>query len=420
MKRNLIKKISGLDKLILFLILGITFLDTINGPLITKEIISISKPYKFLILLLMVLRMALALKVNRTQLLIIISFSSFFIGYFITLILNRDITLFALNFIESIKYFIWPISFVYFTKLYSDHPKISSFIFKIVLISYLVIVTNIFLGLLGFGYQFYPNYDTGVKGFFYSGNEFSLLFILLTFCISWKTYQLGSYKYYLFMIFSLFLAFKIGSKTTIIGVAGIFLIILVSNIKISLSKIRPKRFFLYLMLIFILPIVGWIFVMANKTYFDNFIFKRIEIYEFDLVTWVLSKRNLVAQEGFEVFGKLSTGAKFFGQGEETFQRGFDIVEIDFLDLLFNHGFFGLFLFLLVILKIFREIFRSAKGNNFKIGLVYFYVLIVFFLANLSGHIINTGVPGFFLGMIFAMCHSKNSITINPVNHEGDD
>ena len=196
---------QALDTLILVMILGITFIDTVNGPLVTQEWFSISKPYKFSILIFMVVRLVTWNKIHLTHTLVFFAFSSFFIGYVASFIMDKDISLFAANFIESLKYFIWPISFVYFAKLFQQNPNVSSFIFKIILISYLVLVGNIFLGILGFGYQFYPNYDTGVKGFFYSGNEFSLLFILLTFCLAWKVFFKGSTFYYAFMIFSLFL-----------------------------------------------------------------------------------------------------------------------------------------------------------------------------------------------------------------------
>lgn len=397
------KKNTSLDLLILLLILGITFVDTINGVLVTNDFISVSKPYKFLILVLMILKMATTLKVNKIQLLILISFSSFFIGYFGYFLTGGEFTLLVQNFIESVKYFIWPISFVYFSKLYSSKNTITTkLVYKIIGISYLVLLANIFIGLLGFGYQFYPRYDTGVKGFFFSGNEFSLLFILLTFFTAWKIHLKSSLKYYVFMIFSLFLAFNIGSKTTILGVIGIFFIILISNTKVSLLNVKPKRIALFGGMILTLPLLGWAFIRANQNYFDNFIFKRLKIYNYDFVTWVLSKRNLVAKEGFEVFGDLNMFSKFFGQGEESFQSNFDIIELDFIDLFLNHGYLGFICYFLLILVVLKNISRSYKKSSFNRALLYLYIMIIFFLANLAGHIINTGIPGFFIGMIFAM------------------
>ena len=405
-------KIQYLDVLILLLLIGVTFVDTLNGPLLRNELPSISKPYKFLILALMVLRIAASLKINRIQFLITISFFCFFLGYFSTFIVNGDFLLFIQNFIESIKYLIWPTSFVYFSKLYANNTNSSKLVFKIIIVSYLVIIANIFLGILGFGYQFYPRYNTGVKGFFYSGNEFSLLFILLTFYIACRCYFISQTRFYIFILFSLFLAFNIGSKTTIMGVAGIFLIVLISNTKMSLLKIKPQKLLIYGVISLVLPVVTFLFFKANRVYFDEFIFKRLEIYNYDFVTWFLSKRNLVAKEGIEEFYELPWFFKIFGQGEATFQSNFDIVEIDFLDLLFNHGYLGFICFLVLILVVFKALVRRKKDNSFTTGLVYLYILIMFFLSNLSGHIINTGIPGFFLGMIFAMCHDQ-TITKKP-------
>src|SRR5690606_37997092 len=109
---------SGIDILILLMIMGITIIDSFNGVLVMNDWLSISKPYKFLILLLMLLRLLSNGKLNKHSLVLLFSFISFFIGYSVYFLSNLDFPLFVLNFIESTKYFIWPTSFIYFRMLY--------------------------------------------------------------------------------------------------------------------------------------------------------------------------------------------------------------------------------------------------------------------------------------------------------------
>ncbi|WP_282054000.1 O-antigen ligase family protein [Maribacter luteus] len=402
-KKTIQDSISSIDILILLLVLGITFIDTINGFLLKNDLLSISKPYKFIILSLMALKLVLTLKVSKYFILVIICFTSFFTGYFYYFLQNYDITLFVQNFIESTKYFIWPISFIYFRRLYlKSEEKGLKIALQIINISYLVLLFNIFLGLLGLGYKFYQFYNTGLKGFFFSGNEFSLLFILLTWVKAWQIKIQDVKKYYFFILFSLFLAFNIGSKTTILGVLGIFFIIQFSNITVDFGKIQLKKIIFGLIGVLISPLIIMGFVIGNKSYFDDFILKRLEIYNYDLLTWFLSKRNLVARDSLKEFKGLDLMSKYFGQGEISFQQNTHIVELDFVDLMLNHGYVGLFFYcsiILIFLLMLKTRFSQTPLNK---CLFYFYLIIILFLSNLSGHIINTGVPGFFIGMIFAI------------------
>ena len=402
------KKLPDIDLLIILLLFGITLVDTINGVLVTNDLFSISKPYKFMILILMLLKSTF--RINNFSMVTFFAFLSFFVGYFGYYIAEKDVILFSNNFIESMKYFIWPISFIYFRSLYIEHgQKAPKLVFQIVNISYTVLLINIGLGLIGLGYQFYPRYDTGVKGFFYSGNEFSLLFIILTALLAWKMQVANFRKYLLFMAFSLFLAFSIGSKASILGVLGIFLIFFISNLKVDYSKINLQKVALIFGGILLFPVIIWFFIRTNKVYFDNFIIKRIEIYDFDMVTWFLSKRNLVAQEGWLIFEKLPEFSKLFGEGEATFQTKFRIIELDFVDLLFNHGYIGLVAYLIIVFYILAVMLKKYKQTPFYKAITLLYLMIILFLANLSGHIINTGIPGFFIGMLFSMIFMPKEI-----------
>ncbi len=402
---------SYLDFSIILLIMGITIVDTFNGVLVMNELFSISKPYKFLILTLMILKLISSIKVNKYFVLVILCFSSFFIGYVYYFFVNYDLSLFIQNLIESIKYFIWTISFIYFRALYlKSEEKGLILTLQIINVSYIILLFNIFIGLLGWGYQFYPAYNTGIKGLFFSGNEFSLLFILLTWIKAWQIRIIDVKKYYIFIIFSLFLAFNIGSKTTILGVLGIFFIIQISNIKVDFRKIRLTEIIIGTVSILMLPLVILGFVIGNKSYFNDFILKRLEIYNYDFLTWFLSKRNLVARDSLEKFKDLDLMSKYFGQGESSFQNNVHMVELDFVDLMLNHGYIGLFFYCIIVLIFLRIISKKYSQAPINKCLFYFYIIIILFLSNLSGHIINTGVPGFFMGMLFAMTYiSKKTL-----------
>lgn len=404
--------ISSIDLSILILILGITLIDTFNGILVMNDYFSISKPYKFVILIMMTLNLMLSHRINKYFILVFLCFSSFFIGYFYYFLGNGNFLLFVQNLIESTKYFIWPISFIYFRAFFlKSYDRGLKLVWHIINFSYLILLINIFIGLIGLGYQFYPAYDTGIKGFFFSGNEFSLLFVLLTWIKSWQLRIIGPKKYYAFIIFSLFLAFNIGSKTTILGVLAIFLVIQLSNITVNLRKISPRRILIGFIGILILPLVIWIFVISNKSYFNDFILKRLEIYNYDLLTWFLSKRNLVAIDSLKKFDSLNIMSKYFGQGESSFQNNMHMVELDFIDLMLNHGYIGLFLYSIIILIFIKLLLKNYHLFPINKCVFYFYIIIILILSNLSGHIINTGVPGFFMGMLFSITFSSKEALI---------
>ncbi|WP_435315031.1 hypothetical protein [Cellulophaga fucicola] len=395
------QKYYTIDLFIIVLIMGITIVDSLNGFLITQGWFSFSKPYKFLVLVLMVLRLTLTGRINKYSLLLFFSFASFFTGYVIYFVFNLSFNLLLRNLIESIKYFIWPISFIYFKNIYSRSNKnLLKYILLAINVSYVVVFINIVIGILGYGYVFYRSYNTGTKGFFYSGNEFSLLFLLLTYIVGWRIFKKSKIKYFFFTLLSLFLAVKIGSKTAILGVFLFSVFTSISNVnflKLSVKKIA-FLFFSAVATIF----VSFFLIKMNERYVNGFILKRLEAYNYDLVTWFLSKRNLVAIDGYEIFIENNLFFRIFGQGEVAFQQKFRIIELDFVDLLMNHGYLGLVSYLFFIVVVFFFLYKNQSTSPFNKFIFYTFILVMIFLSNMSGHIINTGIPGFFIGMIFSM------------------
>lgn len=398
--------------------MGITIIDSFNGIFITNDWFSISQPYKFSLLLLMLLRLLINGRPNKYSILLLFAFLSFFTGYFIYFLSNLNISLLIQNLVESTKYFIWPISFIYFRMLYMQNKeKLIKYVLFAFKVSYFVVILNIFLGILGFGYDFYPRYNTGTKGFFFSGNEFSLLFILLTYIMAWKLYHNRKSKYILFCLFSLFLSFQIGSKTAILGVFILILVIGISHTKINLLRVSVKKIIVIFFSILSVCMAGWFFIMTNKAYINDFILKRLEGYNYELITWFLSKRNLVAADGYRIFKEWNFSHRLFGKGEASFQQSFRMVELDYIDLLMNHGYVGLTLYLAFIISIFTFLYRNK--SPFNKFMCYTYILLIFVLANMSGHIINTGITGFFMGMVFAMPYFGKDFLIKP-RHYGTD
>src|SRR5690606_16553775 len=113
----------NIDVLIILLIMGITIIDSFNGVFITNDWFSISQPYKVSLLLLMLLRLLINGRSNKYSILLLCTFLSFFIGYFGYFLSNLKFTLFIQNLTESTKYFIWPISFIYFRMLYKQNKE---------------------------------------------------------------------------------------------------------------------------------------------------------------------------------------------------------------------------------------------------------------------------------------------------------
>ncbi|MGK2862155.1 MAG: O-antigen ligase family protein [Chitinophagaceae bacterium] len=283
--------------------------------------------------------------------------------------------------------------------------------------SFLFLAINLTLGLLGFGMAFYNHgyaSEVGTRGFIYAGNELTILVLAIGFIIATYFYQKSEVKRFLifFGIFMVF-AFLITSKTVLAGVFIIFLIPVISALRVRI----PKKWASWILAAFIIgiPILSLSFyIWVTKSGIINRIEQSMARNDNDFLTILVSNRNNFVKAGWEVYiSDYSWIGKLVGFGQ---QHHLDLsghsAEVDFFSLLFASGIIG---FLTLLLVISYWMLNALKLNGI-LGYVYAKSVIIFLLflviaANLSGHVFGSGIAGLFIGLAIALMFYKPQYAI---------
>jgi hypothetical protein len=264
------------------------------------------------------------------------------------------------------------------------------------------------LGFLGFGMAFYNHgykNAVGTKGFIYAGNELTIMVLTVGFIMALYFFKREEYRNYLitFASFLLF-SFLITSKTVLGGIIIVFLIPLMSSIRLKIKK-KWLNWITAMMVLGVPLLFLTFYVGITKSGIMERIQGSLKRNEYDFLTVLLSNRNNFAKQGWEVYmNEYSLVGKIFGYGQQYhLQLSGHSAEVDFLSLLFASGISGLF-FLFVILA-----YWGVNANNLMRINEYIYArAILIFLwfiilaANLSGHVFGSGIAGFFIGLALAM------------------
>jgi hypothetical protein len=265
-----------------------------------------------------------------------------------------------------------------------------------------------FLGFIGLGMAFYHhgyNNAVGTKGFIYAGNELTIMVLAVGFIIATYFFVQQSYRKYIFAFFAfLIFAFLITSKTVLGGVMIIFLIPVLSSIK---TRIRRKWLNWIVAFFFLgIPVLVTSFYLGitQSGIIDKFK-SSLERNDYELLTVIVSNRNNFVKQGWEVYmDDYPLAGKLFGYGQQ-FHLGLSghSPEVDFLSMLFASGILGL-LFLVLILGYW--ILNANKLTDLS-GYIYakptlIFLWFIIITANLSGHVLGSGIAGFFIGLALAM------------------
>ncbi len=405
--------INVLDRLILTLLGYVVLIDMINGFFameFTK--LPISQIFKFILLLLFLLR----LSKTKDFLFLIGLLIIFQIGPLIGIIKTGDFSSFSKDIIVATKWFNVPLSFFYFKNLFQhrDFGKNQKKLFQMVNYAFVFIVINMVLGFVGLGMAFYHHgFDNavGTRGYIFAGNELTILVLALAFIIGSYQYHNKKYKQFvLSLLVFLAISFLITSKTVLGGTIIVFLIPVISHIGFPIKRKWIER--LTLITAFGIPILSLFFyfgiISSGVIEKIKFSMKRND---YDILTVALSNRNNFVRQGWEVYAQeYSIWGKLFGFGQEYhLQLSGHSAEIDFFSLLFASGILGLMtLFLLLLYWILNAYNLSSLRENGYARSVFFFVLFLTVVANLSGHIFGSGIAGIFIGLAISLMFYKTA------------
>lgn len=404
-------KIQDIDLIIWALLLPILVIDSLNGWLYENGIatpFSISQVYKLAIVGLFLLRL---MKTPKYLLLVLALFTFMIFPTCIQWIKGIvDWKVIVQDLIFAFKYLITVIAFFYFKVVLStvDKYKIPKY-FVWIKLSYFILALNLSLKLVGLGYPMYNNGNIGSRGFFIAGNEISALLIILS-CILAYYYWVINKNWRLFLLYgvlSFFLGLLISSKTGMLGIILVHMLVIGSTVTLDFSKKRTFKRLLYVILsggLFFSGIILFVkhsAIMARYMYFWN---------KMDFVTFILSSRNIFLAEMLPVFEtSYSRLEQWIGVGNYRFEvLANQKIEIDVLDILFTYGYLGALLFCGLVGVYLVNLVKQVKNSRFfsyaKLSLICFLVLVL--LSCLSGHIFNSGIAGIFIGFVMSLAYYK--------------
>ena len=246
-------------------------IDCINGFLLSNNIgVPISQLYKIGILCILFIGL-IKIRQGIPHIYMIISYSTILILHISCNIIMPELGLtlnHLMKFINTILIYIFVKEYVK-ANPQDAYNKINN----ILIINTFILVTNILLGLFGFGYSAYIE-GLGYRGFFYAGNELSGLMTLLFPYILYKTGETYSYKspkYIFSVILFLITAALLGTKTSLLMI--LLTIIILPNLSIKLSKlyklILPLCFVLTTISVGVYFLLNYLGLMERWIYFTR-------------------------------------------------------------------------------------------------------------------------------------------------------
>ena len=281
-------------------------------------------------------------------------------------------------------------------------------LFKLVWFSYFVLVGNILIKYLGVGYPMYSTGSIGSKGFFFAGNETSALFIILSSILAYKIYlNKKQWTFYFFMLFNLFVGISISSKT---GILGMLLLMVLIPLERPTNQFDLRKFkklslllFLYIPLLFS---ATWLVIKQTSVY------NRLTYFwdKLDFWTFLFSHRNHFFIDAYKVYqDKYSAVEKWIGVGQYKYEQlnNSKIIEIDIGDLFFANGYLGLLLFLTLWgdLAVKSWMLSKTKKHSYA-NFVFLMLVLLLGISSIAGHVINSGMSGVFIGFLFSLMYLK--------------
>ncbi|WP_158557878.1 MULTISPECIES: O-antigen ligase family protein [Bacteroides] len=260
-----------------------------------------------------------------------------------------------------------------------------------------MLIANISIGLLGFGYHTYTleaSEGYGYKGFFYAGNEIAGIIAFLFPLFLFITYQRCSKIIYsLFGILLIIVSVLLGTKAAIlITVISVFIVPYI------LGKFKEKIIIMIFMATVVLSAVVYI---VNT--FETYDLLNRWLYSFEkggIANLIFSGRHEFWNVEKETFFSSDIINQFMGLG------GNRTVEMDPFDTLLNYGYIGL---VAVYSFFFYLLIHSIKSrNNNPLGIIIaFSNFLIISMSFFAGHIIFSAMAGLFTALANSLTFIKS-------------
>ena len=256
----------------------------------------------------------------------------------------------------------------------------------------------------------------GYKGFFYATNDITLVFIILNVFTGSKLFEsINNQKSFMVNLVVYFINFSciilIGTKTGILF-AVIFLLWLIYRYVLKNEKIAGfNKLKIFIFGIPIVIIVGFIVInffsepLKNTIERFNYFYK---IYGHNMIQFLTSSRS-----EFLLFAKQKMSEESNYIFRMLFGNGFnyrfefwgigDYIEMDWMDLYFSMGLFGVIILFLYFFPFFIQVKKNASKSWYE----YSFILIIIY-SFFAGHVFFSALPATMLGVICGLMVLKKS------------
>lgn len=388
--------INTVSRLFVRLIPFLVIVDIINGYFLNKGMdSSLGVCVKAVILLLSIIILTASTKYRG-----ILVFTLIYVPFFLlTILLNTDSPMgptinHLLKFVTVVLVY-YAAVFLFRTNRISQKKIIVAFYVNTVLL-----LVNVFIGLLGIGYYAYENI-LGCKGFIYAHNEMSGMEAVLFGTSYFFIYQRYANKKFILVIINivfLIAALLLSTKTAILLVTIDLLLVpwvFKKNKGVIVSFIKTSK----IKIIVLLSIIG---IMVYYGYalleYSGAIDRWIYFFDKDGANAIYSSRDVFwAEEKYEwIDGNIAV--KLFGLG------GNRSVEMDQADTLLNYGLIGI---VLVYSFYFSLVLKAFRCRNRSVYAKYLWILNVCILASscFAGHLLFSGLMGIHFALMNALLYS---------------
>lgn len=291
------------------------------------------------------------------------------------------------------------LAFYYVKTLALQAPSVcSQLLQRLMLISFLVVLANLLLGMLGFGYTAYQPMDAvqqrflGYKGFFYSTNELSALWLILSCWALLCCWPRGKALYVLVSIVCVSCAALMLTKT---GVLGCLALVLLVPLLLQNGRWWQQTrgwvgvlLLLGLLLCFLLLWYGPV-ILQWAGIWDKWLYA---YQQRGLAGIVLSSRDLYLSRSLQTLMSEYPGWQLlFGVGVSGMQLYLKkyFVELDLFDLWIFYGLAGVLVFVWSFSLLFWHNWHCRQRTQMKVILLLNILLLL--VSLLAGHVLTSGM-----------------------------
>jgi hypothetical protein len=271
--------------------------------------------------------------------------------------------------------------------------------------------------ILGISDTSYAYSKVGSIGFFNSANSIGaiLSICLPSILIYFKEEKKSFIFIILFFVLFFYILLNIGTKTPVLCV----LLILFSNLIYFIITNKEKR--IYLIILSVIVISLSILIVPKTSFYKN-IKIHLDFLNVNNVIDVLKDEELIDHFIFSqrlTFLKRTNNSylnapitsKIIGIGYienyATDNLNLKTIEMDYFDIYYRHGIFGILLFFYPLYKFLKDKKVKIKDNFYKLN-IYISVFLIFILALFSGHVFVTASTSIFVCLIFYYFKCNNT------------